>query len=61
MMKYTLDVGIRALQNAVKDHEGRLAQAVKDEQWQDAGRIDTYLDGIRFALEVVQLIQIEED
>lgn len=60
-MKYTLDVGIRALQNAVKNHERRLAQAVSDEKWQDAARIDTYLDGMRFALEVMQLIQIEED
>lgn len=60
-MKYTLDVGIRALQNAVKDHERRLAQAVKDERWQDVGRLDAYLSGIQFALEVVQMIQIEED
>jgi hypothetical protein len=50
-----------ALQRAINEQERQLAKLVEREDWREAGDKAAYLDGLRFAAELVAMLRIEED
>ena len=50
-----------ALKRAIEEHERQLAKLVERENWREAGDKAAYLDGLRFAAELVDMLRLEED
>lgn len=60
-MKVTLATVRRVLSNAIADQEKRLVGYVEKEDWRNAAECDAYLRGMRFSIELVDMLRIEED
>ena len=50
-----------ALKRTIAEQEGQLAKLVEREDWREAGDKAAYLDGLRFAAELVDMLRLEED
>jgi hypothetical protein len=48
------------LKRVIAEQEGRLAKLVEREDWREAGDKAAYLDGLRFASELVDMLRLED-
>ena len=60
-MKITTSQVKLALQLAIDEQERQLARLIERENWREAGDKAAYLDGLRFAVDLVAMLQIKED
>lgn len=60
-MKITVETVKRALDAAVADHDARLTQLVERQDWRRVTHTAAYLDGLLYAVEIVNMLRLEED
>ena len=60
-MEVSAKMVARALERTIEDQERLLAKLVEREDWREAGDKAAYLDGLRYAATMVDMLRLNED